>query len=305
MAQRILGLDLGAAAVKAVLLESTFRGFDVLRTATVPLPPPAAPAPDAPGAPAPAPEPPLSRHGAALKTLLEGGAFAFDTAVASFPGAAVSTSVLTLPFTDPRRIEQTVPFEVEGQIPFELDEVAWDYQPLGTRDGGTDLLVAVARREELGALLAALAGAGVDPRAVVPAGVAYGSLLSSGALGPAPEEGAPARIEAVVDLGAERTSVGVFAGGACEAARAFAFGSSHLARALSQSKLKQEKRLAHAQWELGMGEHREYGRALVERAVVLPGVLVEGALVNAVAGPGFRANGRKSNSRKIALEYFR
>ncbi len=39
-----------------------------------------------------------------------------------------------------------------------------------------------------------------------------------------------------------------------------------LARAVSQSQLKRDKRLAHAQWELGMGEHRHYGRALVERA---------------------------------------
>jgi primosomal protein N'' len=42
--------------------------------------------------------------------------------------------------------------------------------------------------------------------------------------------------------------------------------SHFLARALSQSKLKRDKQLAHAQWELGMGEHRDYGRALVERA---------------------------------------
>ena len=38
------------------------------------------------------------------------------------------------------------------------------------------------------------------------------------------------------------------------------------ARALSRSHLRREKRLAHADWELGMGEHRHYGRALVERA---------------------------------------
>ena len=30
--------------------------------------------------------------------------------------------------------------------------------------------------------------------------------------------------------------------------------------------LRRDKRLAHADWELGMGEHRHYGRALVERA---------------------------------------
>jgi hypothetical protein len=42
--------------------------------------------------------------------------------------------------------------------------------------------------------------------------------------------------------------------------------SHYLARAVSQSALRRDKRLAHAQWELGMGEHRHYCRALVEKA---------------------------------------
>ena len=42
--------------------------------------------------------------------------------------------------------------------------------------------------------------------------------------------------------------------------------SHYLARSLSRSRLRQDKRLAHAEWELGMGEYRHYGRALVERA---------------------------------------
>jgi hypothetical protein len=40
----------------------------------------------------------------------------------------------------------------------------------------------------------------------------------------------------------------------------------YTARAVSQSRLRRDGVLAHAQWELGMGEHRHYGRALVERA---------------------------------------
>jgi hypothetical protein len=42
--------------------------------------------------------------------------------------------------------------------------------------------------------------------------------------------------------------------------------SHYLARAVSQSALKRDKLLAHAQWELGMGPHRHYGRALVDKA---------------------------------------
>ena len=49
--------------------------------------------------------------------------------------------------------------------------------------------------------------------------------------------------------------------------RATVTAESHFsARALSRSHLRRDKRLAHADWELGMGEYRHYGRALVERA---------------------------------------
>jgi hypothetical protein len=50
--------------------------------------------------------------------------------------------------------------------------------------------------------------------------------------------------------------------------RATVLAESHYrARAVSRSALRRDKRLAHADWELGMGEHRHYGRALVERAL--------------------------------------
>jgi general secretion pathway protein L len=223
MAQRILGLDLGARSVKAVLLEGTFRGFAVAAATRVPL-----------GA-ADAEAPPGARHAAAVRALLEDRTFSFDVAVVAFPGAGVSSNVVTLPFADPRRIEQTIGFEVEGQIPFDLADVAWDWQPLGVRDGKTDLLVAVVRKEELAALVAALADVGVDPRAVLPAGPAYASLFAAGALSAASrEEGTPAGAEVLVDLGHERTSVAVVGAGACEAARTFAFGTAHLARALAR-----------------------------------------------------------------------
>jgi Ala-tRNA(Pro) deacylase len=42
--------------------------------------------------------------------------------------------------------------------------------------------------------------------------------------------------------------------------------SHYFARAVSMSALRREKKLAHAEWELGMGPHRQYGRALVEKA---------------------------------------
>jgi general secretion pathway protein L len=225
MAQRILGLDLGPTLVKAVLLESTFRSWQVVDAGRAEL----GEGPPGPG-----------RHAAAVKALVDARGWTFDTAVVAVPGTGGTTSVVTLPFTDPRRIEQTIGFEVEGQIPFDLADVAWDWQALGTREGKTELLVSVVRKEEVAALLAALAEVGVDPRTVLPPGTAYAALSAAGALASAPaaapasDEAAPPRAEVLVDVGQERTSISIAAGGACEAARTFAFGGAHLARALAR-----------------------------------------------------------------------
>ena len=167
MAQRILGLDLGASAVKAVLVESTFRGWTVIDAAR------ARSARALPGRPGTPPRSGRSSRPAAGRP---------TSRWCAFPGTAGSTSVVTLPFTDPRRIEQTVGFEVEGQIPFDLADVPWDWQSLGVHDGKTELLVAVVRKDEVAALLAALAEVDIDPRAVVPPGPVYASLAAAGAL---------------------------------------------------------------------------------------------------------------------------
>jgi general secretion pathway protein L len=229
MAQKILGIDLGAHSVKAVLLESTYRGFVVLDHARA----------EVPASVDDPPTPALARQLAALEDLLRARGWAFDEAAVALPGAGTAAHVVTLPFTDLRRIEQTVAFEVEGQIPFELSAVAWDWQPLSTREGRTDLLVGVTRREEVQALLAGLGPLGIDPRMVLPAAPAYAALAAAGVgAGVAPAEGAPqseAGATLVLDLGAERTSLCLVGPTGCEAARTVPLGAAQLARGMARA----------------------------------------------------------------------
>jgi general secretion pathway protein L len=242
MAQRILGVDLGAWAVKAVLLESTYHGFAVLEHGGEVLPPPEEG------------KTLLSRQVAALQQLIEARDWKFAEVMLALPGAGMSSSVVTLPFTDLRRIEQTLSFEVEEQIPFPLDEVAWDWQVLGSREGKTDLHVGLVRRDDLAGLLAAVAPLGIDPRAVIPPAPVYAALITSRVVGLLPGtevdevtgviETTPGA-EVIVDLGQERTSICVVFGGTCEQARTFPFGAVQLARAIARELACPEER-AHA-----------------------------------------------------------
>src|SRR5207237_1229962 len=145
---RIVRLDVSGDKVRLVALESGFRGFSVLEARSVALPEGATPG---------------ERLKAALAQLSRAEDDIFAVAL---PGTQVASHLVTLPFTDNRRIEQVLPGEVEGAIPFDLEEVVWDHAVLSQANGRTEVLVGVVRKSVLQQALASLAEAGVDPRLV-------------------------------------------------------------------------------------------------------------------------------------------
>jgi general secretion pathway protein L len=120
---RNVGLDWAQDTLRVATLESGFRGFSVQGVRSVPLP--------AEGTPA-------ERLRAGLQALELTPPIGPDDVVAvALPSAVVASHLLTLPFTDPRRLEQVLPAEVEGAIPFDLEEVIWDAAILGQAGGKT------------------------------------------------------------------------------------------------------------------------------------------------------------------------
>jgi general secretion pathway protein L len=209
---RVLGLDLGSHSLKGVLLESTGRGMSVLRY----------------GETRRADDAPLDE---ALAVFLAENTWAPDQVVVALPGPSVATHVFTLPFTDAKRIAATLPFEVEGELPFDLSQVVFDHQVTRRRANATDLVVGLVRREELAELLRILGARGLDPRIVTHPAIAYQNLFLA-----APErfEVAPDAAIAVIDIGHARTSIAV--GRPAEGllfARTFPGGGRDLTRALA------------------------------------------------------------------------
>jgi general secretion pathway protein L len=140
----MLALEVGSATLKAVLVESTLRAQRVLGFYAVPRT--------------------GSDVAADLRTLATTHHLEWDEVVAALAGELVTHRILTLPFADRKRLDQTVPFELETHLPFELDDAVVDYQVLGTNGEGATVLAALAPKAAVRAQLAALAAAGVDPR---------------------------------------------------------------------------------------------------------------------------------------------
>jgi general secretion pathway protein L len=210
---RIVGLDLTESAARIVALESGFRGFTVLDARTVPL--------TGEGS-----------LGERLKAALaeHGLSFGEDAVAVALPSSQVASHQFTLPFTDPRRIEQVLPAEVEGAIPFETDQVVWDHCTLSTADGKSQVLVAVVQNTALDALLAELRIAGIEPRTVTSAPIALAILEEKKLLAFAPQgsesiEGAAADAVLLLEAGPEQASVTVLHAGSVELARSLSAAS--------------------------------------------------------------------------------
>lgn len=200
MARRILTLDLGSHTLKAVMIENTLRGCRVLGCFRQPR--------DL--------QLPLVEQ---VREFCQAHALRGDTVLSCLPGDAVTHRFLTLPFARSRQLEQTVPFELESQIPFGLEEVVVDFHLTErTVDRGTVLAVAVPRTT-LTDHLATLAAAGFDPATVGLAPLAPLSLLQ---LAERERQG----IEALLDIGETRSSVVLLRDGIPSGLRTVSIGLS-------------------------------------------------------------------------------
>jgi Tfp pilus assembly protein PilN len=188
MPNHTLALDVGTHTLRAALVERTLRSQRILGLYAHPR---------APG----------GDLAADLRALSAQHGIAWDEVVSALPGDAVTHRILDLPFHDRRRLEQTVPFELEAHLPFELDETVVDFQVLDTNADGTSHVLAVSvPKAAVRDHLAVLAAAGVDPRLVDLGSLAALNVVREGTAGRA------GRI-AFVGLDAVRTTVALLTDG--------------------------------------------------------------------------------------------
>ncbi|MFQ5458615.1 MAG: type II secretion system protein GspL, partial [Myxococcota bacterium] len=151
MYRRVLGLDIGTYGVKAVLSRGGLGRLEVRRFMRQQI--------EGQGE---GDLPAVIRH--AMAQFRQEDDLTGTEIICAFPGQLASFRRLHLPFTDPNKIKQTVPFEVETQVPYEIDELLLDYQVLEKDADGAQVLVGLTQRDALRDLLARLESAGVDPR---------------------------------------------------------------------------------------------------------------------------------------------
>jgi Tfp pilus assembly PilM family ATPase len=217
MAHTICGIDVGTFSVKFAFLEVGFRTMKLrglLETAI-----------------AAGDTPLLQRQMEAVREGLVqlSGEVTPYLAVA---GDQLSVRVLELPFSDSRKIEQVVGYELEGQIVHAIEDVVFDHLVVGQRPEGSTVMAVAARRDDLAALIASAEEHEIHPRALFAAPLIYRTLLPAGADAVA---GDPVPCQAVLDFGHARTNICFVRAGDPVYARTIRRGGEHLTAAIAKA----------------------------------------------------------------------
>jgi hypothetical protein len=150
---RAAGLDIGEAAARAVVIEKTTRGIDLIGFATESRPADVAADP------------------AWARRALSRAGWTGEPIAVAVPPVETTVRPLSVPFTEEAQLTEVVRFEAENYLPFALEEAVVDYIPTAKTADGTQVLAFAARKEAISACLEETAAAGIDPYilSVVPA----------------------------------------------------------------------------------------------------------------------------------------
>jgi type IV pilus assembly protein PilM len=200
MAQIIVGLDVGSRNVRAVRLRAGFRTMELEEVVARGVD-----------------EDPWP----AIREMAQGA----DVVFTAVPGDQVSFRKLELPRAASKRLEQVIPFELDGEVPFEIDSLVMHHRVLGQTSDRLDVLAVAASHAKVAAHLATLSEHGLNPREVVPAPLALAELARLAA---------PAGHVAVLDIGHASTDITVARSGELVAARTISFGGRDVTAALAR-----------------------------------------------------------------------
>ena len=156
-AKSVVGLDIGSSAVKAIELKASGTSYRVAAFGSEPVPPDAI----VDGA--------IIDTGAvadAIRRLFDGNkAFRTKDVCASLSGNAVIVKKITLPVMTPAELDESIYWEAEQYIPFDVQDVNLDYQILdpGTGPdsrGSMEVLLVAAKKDKISDYTGVIAQAG-------------------------------------------------------------------------------------------------------------------------------------------------
>lgn len=163
-----------------------------------------------------------------------------DVVVSALPAHATSFHRVSMPFSDPAQLAQALPFTVENEVPFDLDDMVmgWRIGDIGLQ---TEVIAALAKKETVTDWLAGLAERRLDPASMHVDGDVYGRwgvLVPALAVDADPDalvlDPRP-QLVAVVDIGHSDTVVSVILNGSVRYSRSINVAGWNFTRAIQEA----------------------------------------------------------------------
>jgi len=227
----VWGIDLGQCALKALRLQMvdgtlTATAFDYVEYPKILSQPDAEPDQ-------------LTRE--ALEQFLSRNSLRGDQVAISVPGQAGLARFVKLPPVEEKKIADIVKFEAKQQIPFNLDEVVWDFQKLGAGsvvDGfalETEIGLFAMKRDQINRSLQVFKEIGVEVHVIQMAPLALCNFVAYDLLGkdPGVDEGSDECVVAL-DIGTDSSNLVITNGGRVIWQRPVPLGGNHFTRALTK-----------------------------------------------------------------------
>ena len=157
MGKNILGLDIKKTEVSAVLINSSLKASSIEAFTYVPI----------------TQQEEMDKGvAAALQVLQDNMDLAGSMCVASFPADRISFRNVTVPFKQPKKIRQILPFELEPTLPHAVEDLIIDFEVVNTHgpEDQTNLFTAAIDVSSLKDYLELLATYGIEPEIVTVGG---------------------------------------------------------------------------------------------------------------------------------------
>ncbi|MEN8183427.1 MAG: type IV pilus assembly protein PilM [Myxococcota bacterium] len=196
----IVGVDIGSSSVKMVELVHKPKGIELLHAGIAPLPPEAI----VQGA--------FLNSSAIVEAIAEATANAgikTKQVAAAVSGHSVIVKKISLPSMTRDELEESIRWEAEQYIPFDINEVNLDFQILESEegDGQMDVLLVAAKKDLIDDYVAVLSEAGLVPRVVDVAAFAVANAFTTN------HDPEPGEVAALVNIGAQTVNINILAGG--------------------------------------------------------------------------------------------
>lgn len=204
----VYGIDTGSWRVRVAAMEGSFRRFEIRDAAQVGI----SLAEDG--------TPLMADAVAALRDQEQG----WDVAekVAAFPLDAGVVRLVRLPFVDKSAIARALPAEIEGSVPYDLDDMVLGTRLIDAKDGQSRTSVFIAPKDALRARIDALVAARTEPKVLCMDVDALAAYAGRG-------------VQVVVDIGHRRTLLALCQNGQLLGARFVSGGGADLTAALGEA----------------------------------------------------------------------